>query len=287
MKVGALLEKLLKKAGVEITDELRPITEIDTEMSEDVAKNLDKSLLTVAAAKSHPEVNKVLRQSILGVADEKMDEFIIESGLTVPEDFATEKNSYEKMARLLRMSLDHGKKSAGSNNKQTADEFAKKEAEYNKAIKTLNDTLTEERSNFAASRENDLIGHELEKKLLTKDFIFPAEMATNVKLRTALSTVQDELSKKSLSWKRNEDGSLSLINKDGQPAYNDSNEPYQADTFIDGVLAQNKLLKINDPNQHQPSGSGGANPANGGGNPVATNQDIMSAIDSQLEMFKS
>lgn len=284
-KLGSLLEKQFKKVGIEITDDLKKIIEIDTDVPDDIATKMDKGLLTVEAAKSNPDVIKVLRQNILGSADAKMDDLIAELGLQPGDDFLNEKSTYEKINKLTKLALDAGKKSSGAGSKQSADEFAKKEAEYNNQIKALKETLTAKESEFKTTRENDLTSFELKTILSGKEYIFPKEMDTNLKLNTALGAIQTELGKKGLSIKRNEAGQLVILNKEGQPAYSDTNEALQPDTFIDSALAQNKLLKINDPNQQQSSGSGGANTVASVGKNIG-NTAVMAEIEAQLEQFK-
>ena len=171
-KIGTLIEKLFKKAGIDTTtEELKPLFALDTEVSDDTIGKVDKNLLTIEAAKSNSEVNKALRQSILGVADSKLDELIIELGLNPGEEYAANKNTYEKMVQLTKLAHEAGKKSSGANNKQTADDFAKKEADYNKQLKELKDGLAAKETEFKSTRENDLTSFELQKILLGKEYI--------------------------------------------------------------------------------------------------------------------
>ena len=285
-KIGTLIEKLFKKAGIDTTtEELKPLFALDTEVSDDTIGKVDKNLLTIEAAKSNSEVNKALRQSILGVADSKLDELIIELGLNPGEEYAANKNTYEKMVQLTKLAHEAGKKSSGANNKQTADDFAKKEADYNKQLKELKDGLAAKETEFKSTRENDLTSFELQKILLGKEYIFPKEMDTNLKVNTALGAVQQELTKKGFSIKRTETGQLVIVNKEGQPAYSETNEALEPNTFIDGALAQNKLLKINDAGQQQ------QHQASGGATQIQNNQQrgnnaVLAEIEADLNMFK-
>jgi hypothetical protein len=286
VKLGTLLEKQLKKIGFDTTsDDVKALLEIDTEVSDDIANKLDKGLLTLQAAKSNSEVRNAIKAETLAGADSKLDELIIELGLQPDENYAANKNTYEKIVQLTKLAHESGKKAGGTSNKQTADEFAKKEADYNKQIKDLKDGLFAKENEFKTTRDNDLTTFELQKILLGKDYVFPKEMDTNLKVTTALGAVQNELTKKGFSIKRNESGNLVIVNKEGQPAYSDTNEALEPINFIDGALAQNKLLKINDPNPQPTPGSGGAPiiPA-GGGN--AGNSALVAAIDAEINALK-
>jgi hypothetical protein len=284
-KIGTLIEKLFKKAGIDTSnEELKPLFELDTEVADEIVGKVDKSLMTAEAAKNNPEVNKILRQKILAPADAIMDDLIAELGLQPGDDFMAEKNTYEKIAKLTKLASEAGKKATGANNKQTADEFAQKEAAYNKTIKELKDAALAKETEFKTSRENDLTSFELQKILLGKDYVFPKEMDPNLKVTTALGAVQNELTKKGFSVKRNEAGQLVIVNKEGQPAYSDTNEAIEPNTFIDGALAQNKLLKINDANQQQSAASNGTQTIPS--NTPQGNSSIVAEIEAQLAEFK-
>lgn len=286
MKLGSLLEKQFKKIGLDTTtDDLKAIIALDTEVPDDLANKLDKGLLTVEAAKSNSEVNKALRQSILGVADSKMDELIAELGLVPGDDFVADKNTYDKISKLTKLALDAGKESNASKDKGTADEWAKKEADYNKQIKDLKDLMKNKETEFATARENDLTTFELKTILSGKEYIFPKEMDSHLKISTALGAVNTELQRKGFSIKRDQTGNLIVVNKDGQPAYSDTNEAIKPDTFIDGALAQNKLLKINDPNQKPIiPGSSGVPIIPGAGN--QGNAAVVAEIAAELQAMR-
>ena len=75
------------------------------------------------------------------------------------------------------------------------------------------------------------------------------------------------------------------MNKEGQPAYSETNEALEPNTFIDGALAQNKLLKINDAGQQQ------QHQASGGATQIQNNQQrgnnaVLAEIEADLNMFK-
>jgi len=116
-------------------------------------------------------------------------------------------------------------------------------------------------------------------------------MDSSLKVTTAQGAVNNELIKKGLVIKRNEAGQLVITDKDGNPAYNDSHEKISdTNSFIDGVLAQNKLLKINDANQQSNQNSNASNGANfiPGNNPNQNqgNAAIVAEMDAQLAGMK-
>lgn len=294
-KLGDVLSRQFKKLGIEITDEIKPLTELDTEVTDEVAGKIDKGLLSIEAAKNNQEVIKHLKQQTLAGADNRMDELIKELGITVDETFANEKNTYEKIAMLLKNGIDHGKKKAEAASKEGVSEtlkkereaWAAKEADWQKQLKAATETLTAKETEFTTTREKDLTSFELQKILLGKDYVFPKEMDSSLKVQTALSAINKDLATKGLVIKRNEAGTLVITDKDGNKAYTDNHEAIEdPNAYIDGILTHNKLLNINDPNAQSQttSGSGGAGaqtvPANGG--KVLGNAAVVQEIDSQL-----
>lgn len=291
-KLGSILERQFKKLGIEITDELKPIIALDTEITDEVAGKIDKGLLTIEAAKSNTDVIKFLKQSTLAGADAKMDEIIKEMGLTVGEDFAAEKNTYEKIVMLSKLLHEHGKKKGEGTSKENVSEVIKKEreawsskeADFQKQLKALTEGLAAKETEFKTTRENDLTSFELQKILLGKDYVFPKEMDGSIKVNTALGIINKDLVEKGYVIKRNEAGSLVITDKDGNKAYTDKHELIDSpNNYIDAVLTHNKLLNINDPSkQQQPSnGSNGAqNFIPGAG--FKGNPTIVAEIDAQL-----
>ncbi len=289
-KIGSLIEKLLKKVEVDTTaEDLKAILALDAEIPDEAFGKLDKGLMTVKAATSNAEVIKVVRKEVLDAADQEIDKTVTELGLYPGEDFAKEQSTYKKIAALAKLAKDAGEKAQKPGAKATADEWAVKEAAYNKQIKDLKDSMTTKETEFATTRESDITSFELQKKLLPKNYAFPKEMDPEVKLMTALATVKNELAKKGFTIKRGEGGSLVVVDKEGRPAYSEANEALSADGFIDGALARNKLLQINDPGQQQQQqqpGQQGQQPGNVPFGQQKGNLAIVKELETQLAEMK-
>lgn len=288
-KLGTLIASQFKKLGIEITDELKALTLLDTDVPDEVSKKMDQGLISIEAAKTHPDVVKVLKQSTLAGADAKMDEMIKEIGLTVGEDFVNEKNTYEKIAMLSKMLHADGKKKGEGNSKEGLSEAVKKERdEYNKQkeemqkqLKALTESLTAKETEFKTTRANDQKTFALHKKLFAKDYVFPKEMDNDIKVQTAMGVINTKLLSMGLVLNLNDAGQPVITDKDGNKAYNEKHEPIDnIDSFIDGVLTQNKLLNINDPNaqQQQQQGSGTIIPPGGQQKNAAVLNEIDAAI---------
>lgn len=291
VKTGVLLEKLFKKAGVDVnTEALKPLFAIETEMPDEYANKVDGSLLTLEAAKGNPEINRMLRKSHFDTVDQKLVDIIKESGVTLGEEYEREPNTLLKIGMLSKALIDAGKKKAEADNKgglheqlkKQADEFATKEANYQKQLKDIADSLTAKEKEFVATRETDLTEFNLDKLLSGKDYIFPKEMDSDVKVNAAKLAVKNELAKQGLIIKRNEAGQLVITDKDGNPGYTKTHEQVETNSFIDGVLAQNKLLKINDPNVNNGTNNGSNGTPGFAANRGNKNTAVINEISAQL-----
>jgi NADH dehydrogenase/NADH:ubiquinone oxidoreductase subunit G len=279
MKLSAFVERLAKKAAVDTSLLALPASVTDVDIPDDIASGIDNALMTVDAAKNNPEIRKAIKIETLNGVDAKVAEVLEELGITSDaSEILEEKNSFEKIAKLTRKVKELESKKAGANTKQDKDAVEQKLADLNKEIKAAKDALALKEKEWADTRNSDLTTFEIQKKLLGKEYSLPKEMNADLKVNTAQSAVNMALQAKGYKLIRTEQGGLQIVDKDGNKAFSDSHEELQVDSFIDGALAQNKLLKVND-----------QNPAGGGNNPVIVNDGavkgnaaIVAEIDNGL-----
>ena len=282
MKLNQFIERLAKKAAVDTTLLALPASVNDVDVPDDIANNIDKALMTLEAAKNNGEVRKAARAEALNGVDSKVAELLEELGIEDADDITTEKNSYEKIGKLTKKVKELESKKAGASTKTDKAEIEKQITELNGKLKVANDTLVAKEKEFAAKRNEDLTSFDVQKKLLVKDYALPKEMNADLKVKTANSAIDMALQAKGFKIVRNEQGNLQIVDKDGNKAFSDNHEELQIDTFIDGALAQNKLLRIHD---QSPAGSGNnGQPANIPGNQTqGGNAQVASQIDSQMK----
>lgn len=255
-KIGDLLKELLTKAGIDLTkDEVKKVLEIGDEIPDDIADAVNKALLTVTAAQSHPDVIKKVKAEALNGVDKKLEDLIAEMELEVGDDFKTSKNSFDKIGMLTKLAKAAGEKKSGTSNSKDKTEWAEREKEYNRLLKEEKEGRAKDKTEYDAARENDKVESAIMRDLSTKNYIFPKDMDADVKLNTAYGTIKAALAKHGHAIKRNEHGQLVILNKDGNQAYSDTNVALEPKTFIDGVLAQNKLLLVT---KEDGLGAGGA-----------------------------
>lgn len=282
-KIGTLIEKLFKKAGIDTsTEELKPLFALEAEIADDTVSKVDKSLLTLDAAKNNSEIIKAIKATTLSGADSKLDELITELGLQPNEDFTSNKNTYDKIAVVTKLAHEAGKKAAGAGNKEGAKEWADKEADYNRQLKELKEVKIAKENEISTLQRTGKINNRVERRLLqkAKELNLPEEMDIDLKLQVVTGAIGGELQKKGIRWELDENDNLIVVDKDGKPAYNPSdNVAYEPNNLIDGALAQNKLLKINGVTQQQQISTPGATIVNG---QAVGNSAIVAEIDAQL-----
>jgi hypothetical protein len=243
-KLGDFLKELLTKAGVDLSkDELKKVLEIGEEIPDDVAEMASKALIAVKNAHENPDVAKAAKAGFLNAVDKKILEALEESELEADDDFKNERNTYNKIAMITKLA-----KAAGEKKSKAApgdkSEWAEKEKGYQKQLADLKKEVEDQKATFDTTRRNDEISFDLREILGGKAYALPKDMAPKLKTKLAMDTIQAELASKGLSITKNEQGQLTIITKDGTPAYSDTHVALEPNTFIDAVLAQNKLLVI-------------------------------------------
>lgn len=288
MKFGTLLNSLAKKSGIDTAQkEFIDLLSTDIEIPDAIANGIDRGLMNLDAAKANADVRKAIRTEALNGVDSKVAELLEELGIEDKADIDGTKNSYDKISKLAHTVKALEAKKATSGKGADKDAYERQIAELNNQIKEVKTSLTAKEKEYQQAREDDLTNFEMHKKLVGKNYALPAEMDGDLKLNLVQSAVNKELSKKGFKLVRDaENGSLKLVNKEGVPAYNDKNEPLEIDSFIDGALAQNKLLKVNDQSQQQQQ-QGGGNTAshttgNGGQQQNPQYQQIVQQLDQQI-----
>jgi hypothetical protein len=281
MKFGTLLSDLAKKAGVDTTQQdFVSLLSHDIEIPDAIATKLNQGLLNIEAAKNNPDIKKALRAEALNGVDSKINEILEELGITSDAtEILEEKNSYEKIAKLTKKVKDLESKKAGATKKEDKDVLEQKIADLNKEIKAAKDTFVAKEKEWQETRNGDLTNFEIQKKLLGKEYSLPKEMNADLKVTTAQTAINMALTAKGYKLIRNEQGSLQIVDKDGNKAYSESHEELQVDSFIDGALAQNKLLKVNDQSQ---GGGNNSTIITNDGNQGKGNASIVAEIEGSL-----
>lgn len=284
--IGTVIKGLLSKVGCDVTkDEFKAVIALTDDIPQPEADLLEKNLLTAQSAESNPDIIGKVRATIFNGMDTRIADLLAENQLEADDDFKNEKSTFEKMAKLTKLAKAAGEKGAAAKSgSKTKLEWEAAEADYNLQLKNLKEGAAKKDTEFAETRKKDLTAFELKTILLGKEYSFPKQMAKNLQISTALQAVTAELTKKGLSINLNDAGELVILNKEGRPAFSDTNVALEPNTFIDGVLAQNNILKIQDDND----GAGGEGGGTGKSGEVIIpkgavgNSEIANEIQQQL-----
>lgn len=293
MKIAALLEKLAKKAGIDVTTpEYKAIVFPDVDVPEEYVTSLDTKLFTEQAALANSKIRSTIKAESLNGIDSLINSFIEEDQLQDTDSIKTADNSYARVKAFY----NHVKKAYDQKIKDATkpggkdvnkDAYDKQIADLQKELRDAKEQMTKKETEFKTVREGDLTNFEIQSLLSGKDYSLPKEMATKLKITTAKSAIDEALQAKGYKISRSESGMLIVVDKDGKPAYNDSHEAIELHNFFDGVLAQNKLLKVNDQSPDDDAGKSSTTTIPGNGTNVqqklpANYQQGLSAIESMI-----
>lgn len=297
MKLAELIAKLAKKSGVDInSEEFKKISIPDVEVPDEVATAIDTKLMNESAAASHSAIRNKIKAEALNGIDALVNSIIEEEQLQGTDDIKGAESSYERVKRLFgfqknafNQKLKDLVKPGSGKDPVDKEAYEKQLADLNSQLKDLKKTLSDKETEFNNTRESDLTSFEIQKLLLGKEYALPKEMDAELKIQTANAAIQKQLAAKGFKVIRHpETKALTVVKADGTPAYSESNEPVEINSFFEGVLAQNKLLKVNDDSAaggSGGSGSGGVVVPGAAGN-KGGNASIVSEIDAQLAAIK-
>lgn len=295
-KFGEIISSLSQKAGIKLDDDtlkkLLAISEVSLfEVPAEFAQALERNLLTSESAAANPDVrSKIMAEALNGV-DSRIETILgdFEFEDTFKNDVKGTKNTYEKLNKVsvgLKQQLATAKEKA----KQTKDPADKKEVEVlqaqvteaNKQMENLKRAHEIEIDNLKTANLNDRKEFTLKSALASKPL--PKNgLPADVNILTARTLIQQEMAKNNLLVNFDEAGNPVLRQRvDGaEVKYFKDNKEIDYSNFIDGVLAQNKFIQINDPNPTPTPGQGN-NPQRP--NPsLPTNTAAVDAINKQLQ----
>lgn len=284
MKAGDFLNKLATKSGIASTDknliELLSKSEFaNMEINDELAGSIDKSLMTLEAAKSHPEVVKKIKGETLNGADAIIEKTLATMGYSDEEiaDIKSDKNTFNKIEKtaLLIKALE-GKKSAAASPDKAA--YQKQIDELNAKLRETAEASDQKIQDLTSKYTAQVTDMKVKNLIAAKKLALPDTMDPELKSEIALNAVKAELTKQGFQIV-NTNGNLEVKRADGTDAFDASHRKVDLTGLIDGALSQNSLLVVSDPSK-----KGIAQPVliPGQGPPVINHQAI-SIIDQSME----
>lgn len=299
-KLGTLLHSLSVKAGIKLEDDflkkLLSNTDIaNIDVPDEFNQALEGNLLTLESAVANTSVRSKLFAEALNGADAELDRVM--NDFEFDDTFkgtwkGITKNTNEKIRTLtkalkereasIKKAAEDGKK-ADPNAEAQVNNLKSQIADLNKSLENTKLTHQTELQNEREGRLNDRKDFVLQSTLASKPL--PKNgLPADINILTAKTLISQEMAKKGLivQFDANNQPVLKQRKDGSEIDYFENNKPVSYADFIDGALAQNKFIQVNDP---APTPGGGNNPGgtpNGGGQQTTANTSVVSAIDSQL-----
>lgn len=250
-KLGTLISSLAVKAGIDanspaLIDLLSKAELSNTEIADEIGNALDTSLISLEAAKHNPALKShYFAQALNGIDAEAgriMDEYGFEEDLKA--EVLSEKGTPKRISALAAKIKALEEKKAGAANKDKPDLTAKiNDMQREKAdlAKAMDAKIAE----IQATHQSEMTGFAVKNILAAKKYA-AEHLPTDVNITTADVVLNRELATQGAKIVR-ENGALKLVSaQDSQmDFYDKSNNRLTVEQFIDGVLAQNKLLAAN------------------------------------------
>lgn len=271
--IGELLNSLAKKAGINEADQTLVGILSNSELTRitipsDLVKQFDEKLLSIdTALDNHPDVrSKYMAQALNGL-DAKIADVAKAAKLSddVVATLNSEKSSYKRLELLLaevdknhKAAIEAAKAEAGKStdkaalerqNKELLDKLAEKEKEHSVAIESLH---SEYKQKALADKINGKVVSILSGYKTVLDAL-PVESKT-----TAIQTlINKELQDKQVEFALDESGNFVLRTKDGSTYVSASQTRIEPKDFIEGILANNKILQVSTPPTPPANGGNG------------------------------
>ncbi|GEO08770.1 hypothetical protein [Segetibacter aerophilus] len=294
-KFGVLLNSLSGKAGIKPDDEtlkkLLAFVEVSQfELPDEFANALERNLLTQESAAANPDVrSKIFAEALNGV-DAELERSV--GDFEFDDSFKGElkgiKSTHEKVRRItaglkdqLKAAKEKANKTGDPKDKAEVDVLKKEIENANTQMNNLKLMHQTEIDNLKTANLNDKKEFTLKSKLAGKPL--PKNgLPPEINILTAKTLISQEMAKQGIIVTFDEAGNPVLKQrKDGADIdYFVDNKKIDYDNFVDGVLASNKFVQINDPNP-------APNPGQGNNPPqpqrsFQSNAGVVSEIDGQL-----
>jgi len=266
MLAAQLINDLFNNAGItdtETRDKIAQIKDLSTiEIpDEDAGKIIGKDRLTLEAARNNQDLKKHFTALALNGFDTKLSDMVDAYGLNDQADtFKAEQSTYKRMGLLLdayKGKLEKDLKAGKGDNKELIDK-----------INILEAQVANEKKTWETEREGLLNQHTSTLNKMGVDNMLRAykyayDMPTDDMVMLASNKLHSALEAKELQYSQNGSG-LKLSQKDGSDYY-DGSKKIELKDFIDGILAENKLLATTDTNQTSHTSTQTQSQSNGGG----------------------
>jgi hypothetical protein len=266
MKAGDLFHQLLKSAGFDTTDKafidvLSKAEFANTELPESITSALTTNLLTIDAAKNNPTLKKHFVGNALDPINKGIEELIVEYGIdeVTKAEILADQNTYNKYKVAAKKIAELKEKSAGSTNKGEKADLERQINELNKQLSLVATDTQSKIDTIKSEYEQRILNREIDYTLSSKPL--PGQFDRDVEVNIARQFVDKALATKGAII-RTIDGRIAVKQKDNpEMDIFENGKPLTFDALTDMALAENKFIKVSNPNNG--GGNNGGNPRQG------------------------
>lgn len=262
-KVVDFLKSLIVKAGGNPEDEAikGALGELgaDLEISEDLITPIDNGLLSISTAKNnHPEVKKHYFGQAYSGLDAELEALMQAEKLPeeVVAEIKQETSSTKRAAKLAIKIKELEAKKAGANKGDTQ-KLNEQIADLNNQLRAAKEATAEIEKKHVSAIKDVKKSYALNKLLAGYKTIHDS-LDPETKNIILSAVINKNLTAKKANWDVDEADNLLLLGEGNTNLFGDDNRQLTPKTFLDQVLAKEKMLVVNDNNndnnnQHQNS----------------------------------
>lgn len=261
---------LLQKAGVKIDDEkisqALSIPELSTvQIPDELITPIDNGLLSVSAAKNnHPEIKGHYTAQALDSLDKELSRFMDDHKLPdeVKTELLGEKSSY-KRATLLALKIKELEEKKATSGKGEKDTLQQEITKLNNELREIKEKEKGIHEDYKKQLLDVRMGHSLGQLLGSYKTKFD-ELPASVKDSTLKAIINNSLAADGAEFSVDEAGQLQLRKKGGDNFFGDDHNIMTPKSYLDKILARDKILIVNDPTQGNPGNGANSHTRNNG-----------------------
>ena len=267
-KVVDFLKSLIVKAGGNPEEETikNALNELgaDLEISEDLITPIDNGLLSLSTAKNnHPEVKKHYFGQAYSGLDAELEALMQAEKLPeeVIAEIKQETSSTKRAAKVALKIKELEAKKAGANKGDTQ-KLNDQIAELNNQLRAAKEATTEIEKKHVSAIKDVKKSYALNQLLAGYKTIHDG-LDPETKNIILSAVINKNLNAKKANWDVDDSNNLLLIGEGNTNLFSDDNLQLTPKTFLDQVLAKEKMLVVNDSNNDNNNTNQNSNRPNG------------------------
>lgn len=260
-KVADFLKTLLTKAGVNLDqDNIKTALAAlppDLELAEDLATGIDNGLLSMESAKNnHPDIKSHYTKQAMNSLDAEIHNFL--KGENLPEEIMNEikaeSSSYKRATLAARKLKELEAKKAVSGDKDK-EKYTQQIADLQKELRETKDKEQGIHATYKDQLKNKV--RDFHQGTILGGYKTRFDDLDAETKRTVLSNIINKnLTAKGLTLTVDENENLVILNQDGSNAFGEDHRPLTPKIFFDKVMADEKIVVVNDNNNTGPGNTG-------------------------------